>query len=234
MQAQRPPRSSPGMTTLLEPIPSNADRDFSGLTAVDAARVAEAIFAERAPSTLASYASAGRLFVRWCTDRGLASLPADPATVCAYLAERAERGLANATITACCAAIGYEHQRAGVPDPTVARLRRGLRRVLGVAACRQARALLTEDTRSIVDQIELATCRTRHGRRSRRCPAGQDRRPDRHKEISTLVRHYIRPLDAMANTSNRSLGLQAAVGPYASRLSSWTMLCAWHPAALRR
>jgi hypothetical protein len=29
----------------------------------------------------------------------------------------------------------------------------------------------------------------------------------RDKEISTLVRHYIRPLDAMANTSSRSLGL---------------------------
>jgi integrase len=29
----------------------------------------------------------------------------------------------------------------------------------------------------------------------------------RHREISTLVRHYIRPLEAMANTSSRSLGL---------------------------
>src|SRR5690606_24924703 len=72
-----------------------------------------------------------------------------------------ERGLANATITACCAAIGYEHQRAGVPDPiadpTVGRVRRGLRRILGVAPRRQARALLTEDIRSIVDQIDKRT-----------------------------------------------------------------------------
>ena len=149
------------MTTLLEPVPIHAAGGFSGLTAADAARVAAAISAERAPSTLASYASAWRLFVRWCADRGLASLPADPATVCAYLAERADRGLANATITACCAAIRYEHQRAGAPDPiadpTVGRVRRGLRRVLGVAPRRQARALLTEDIRSMVDHIDRRT-----------------------------------------------------------------------------
>lgn len=329
------------MTTLLEPVPIHTGRGFSGLTAEDAARVAAAISAERAPSTLASYASAWRLFVRWCAGRGLASLPADPATVCAYLAERAERGLANATITACCAAIGYEHQRAGVPDPiadpTVGRVRRGLRRILGVAPRRQARALLTADIRSIVDQIDKRTAAgardrallllgfasalrrselaemalddvlfVRDGvllniRRSKGDPdaegqvvavasgvnAGTDpvaalrywiavrgTRPGnvftrvrsngratverisghtvrciirtraaaagieservsghslraghataaalagvpldriaaqtRHKEISTLVRHYIRPLDAMANTSSRSLGL---------------------------
>jgi integrase len=149
------------MTTLLEPVPIHGGCDFSGLTAADAARVAAAISAERAPSTLASYASAWRLFARWCEDRGLASLPADPATVCAYLAERADRGLANATITACCAAIRYEHQRAGAPDPiadpTVGRVRRGLRRILGVAPRRQARALLTEDIRNMVDQIDRST-----------------------------------------------------------------------------
>lgn len=329
------------MTTLLEPAPIHAGRDFSGLTAADAARVAAAISAERAPSTLASYASAWRLFVRWCAVRGLEPLPADPATVCAYLAEQADRGLTNATITARCAAIRYEHQRAGAPDPiadpTVARVRRGLRRILGVAPRRQARALLTEDIRSIVDQIDKRTAAgardrallllgfasalrrselaemalddvlfvrdgvllnirrskgdpdaegqvvavasganagtdpvaalrywiavrgTRPGNvftrvrsngratvepisghtvrciiRTRAAAAGIDSErvsghslraghataaalagvpldriaaQTRHKEISTLVRHYIRPLDAMANTSSRSLGL---------------------------
>jgi hypothetical protein len=79
--------------------------------------VVAAIAAERAPSTLVLYASAWREFTRWCATRGLDAFPADPATVCAYLAERAEQGLSIATINVACAAIGYEHQRAGLPDP---------------------------------------------------------------------------------------------------------------------
>lgn len=161
VQAEWPPRSTAGVTTLMKPVPIDVGRVSTGLTAADAARVAAAISAERAPSTLVSYASSWRIFTCWCTDCGLASLPADPATVCAFLAESADRGLSNGTINVSCAAIGYEHRRAGVPDPiaeaTVGRVRRGVRRIAGVAPRRQARALLIEEIRLMIERINSRT-----------------------------------------------------------------------------
>ncbi|MDR7382350.1 hypothetical protein [Promicromonospora iranensis] len=63
--------------------------------------------------------------------------------MCAYLAERAGQGLSIGTINVACAAIAYEHQRAGLPGPitdaTVGRVRRGLRRIVGVARRRPGR-----------------------------------------------------------------------------------------------
>lgn len=142
------------MTTFLtrdRPIPASGS---PGITAADAACVVAAIAAERAPSTPVLYVSAWRMFTRWCAARGLDSFPAETATVCAYLAERAEQGLPIGTIDVACAAIGYEHQRAGLPDPIidamVGRVRRGLRRLVGLAPRRRARPLIGEDIRRIV------------------------------------------------------------------------------------
>ncbi|MFC4630782.1 site-specific integrase [Promicromonospora alba] len=151
------------MTTSLTRVPTQPGQRFSlpGITAADAARVVAAIAAERAPSTLILYASAWRMFTKWCATRGLVAFPADPATVCAYLAERAEQGLSIGTINVACAAIGYEHQRAGLPDPItdamVGRVRRGLRRIVGVAPRRQARPLVGEEVRQIVARIDPGT-----------------------------------------------------------------------------
>lgn len=59
-----------------------------------------------------------------------------------------------ATIELACSAISYQHRHAGAPDPiateTVCLARRGLRRRLGTAARRPARALTTEEIRQIV------------------------------------------------------------------------------------
>jgi integrase len=151
------------MTTSLTRVPTHPGERFSppGITAADAARVVAAIAAERAPSTLVLYASAWRVFTRWCATRGLDAMPAEPATVCVYLAQRAEQGLSIGTINVACAAIGYEHQRAGLPDPVtdamVGRVRRGLRRLVGVAPRRRARPLIGEEIRQIVARIEPGT-----------------------------------------------------------------------------
>jgi hypothetical protein len=63
----------------------------NGLTSDDADRIAEAIAAARTESTRKIYAYTWGQWARWCAGRGLASLPGDPAALCAYLTERAER-----------------------------------------------------------------------------------------------------------------------------------------------
>jgi integrase len=151
------------MTTSVTRLPSELGELTAapGITAADAARVVAAIAAERAPSTLVLYASAWRTFTQWCATRGLDSFPADPTTVCAYLAERAEQGLSIGTINVACAAIAYEHQRACLSDPItdamVGRVRRGLRRRVGVAPRRRARPLIGEEVRQNVARIDPGT-----------------------------------------------------------------------------
>ena len=81
--------------------------------------------------------------------------------MCAYLTERADQGMSYSTITGACSAIGYRHRDQGLADPTahqvVARVRRGLRRIVGVAPRRQARPLTTGDVRQILTRIDRAT-----------------------------------------------------------------------------
>jgi integrase len=149
------------MITTLAPAAAGTRFFPRGLTAADLARIVDAMAAERAASTRRSYESAWRCFARWCAERGLDPLPAQPAVVCAYLTERAERGLAFGTLSGACAAIAARHRGAGLPDPiaheAVRKVRRGLRRILGVAPRRQSRALFTDDIRQIVAAIDSAT-----------------------------------------------------------------------------
>ena len=94
-----------------------------------------------APKTLRSYGTAWKQFVAWCAAEGYASLPAEPATVAAYLAHRADAGLSRSALSIDRAAIRYHHEAAGL-DPTgsagVKRVMRGLRRRAAGAAQKQA------------------------------------------------------------------------------------------------
>ena len=65
---------------------------WAGLTEEDASRIAAALAATHAESTRKVYAFAWRRWVRWCAGRGIVPFPAEPAAVCAYLAECAEHG----------------------------------------------------------------------------------------------------------------------------------------------
>lgn len=107
------------------------------LTAGDADRIATAVDAELAPSTRQVYASAWRLWEWWCQTRGIAALPAPPEALAAFLTERAEAGLTFGTLDGYCSGIAYRHRHQGLLDPTsdlvVRRVRRGLRRITGVA-----------------------------------------------------------------------------------------------------
>jgi site-specific recombinase XerD len=81
--------------------------------------MAEADFTRsaKAPATERSYRSDLAIFVAWCDGRKLSSLPADPATVAAFIRHQAKR-LKASTIGRRLAAIGYMHRLADQPNPT--------------------------------------------------------------------------------------------------------------------
>ena len=128
------------------------------LTEADAGRIATAIEAELAPSTRAMYAGAWRQWERWCRGRGLDALPAAPEALAAYLTERAEAGLTFGTLDGYCSGIAHRHHQEGLSDPTadvvVRRVRRGLRRIMGVAPRRQAHPLTVSELAQIVSRID--------------------------------------------------------------------------------
>src|SRR6266498_4038472 len=72
-----------------------------------------------APATRAAYARAWRHFRAWCARHHRPSLPADAATVAAYLdAHTRPRRYQTTTIQLRLTAIGHVHRLAGVGDPT--------------------------------------------------------------------------------------------------------------------
>lgn len=132
-----------------------------GLTEEEMSRIEAAATAAHADSTQVVYAHAWHRWSTWARTRGLQELPADPAAVCAYLTERASQGVSMSTINVACSAIGHQHRIHGLDNPTthagVRQGRRGLRRTLGTAPRRLARALDSTDIRRIVTPIDLDT-----------------------------------------------------------------------------
>jgi integrase len=133
----------------------------AGLTALDAERIALALEADLSPSTRKVYACVWSLWVAWCHHRDLTPLPANPAAIGAYLAERADAGYSYGTLEMTCNAIAYEHRRADLPnpldDPTLRRVRRGLRRIIGTAPRRRAHPLSTDQVRHLVRSLDPTT-----------------------------------------------------------------------------
>lgn len=133
----------------------------TGLTGYDLARIDVALSAAIAPATRTVYNCVWGIWERWCETRGLCAVPADPAAICAYLAERADQGVAAETLTQICNAIAYRHRTHGLADPTlnhaVRQVRRGLQRLIGTAPRRQARPLSTAEIRQILGHIDRAT-----------------------------------------------------------------------------
>lgn len=133
----------------------------SGLTLADTDRIAAAIGAARTASTRRVYAYTWGQWARWCAGRGLTPLPGDPAALCAYLTERAEAGIAMASIDGDCCAIRHVHRMHELPDPvaseTVREVRIGLRRTYGTAPRQLARPLSTDDIRQIVGHLDRST-----------------------------------------------------------------------------
>ncbi len=100
--------------------------------------------ADKSDATRRAYTADFTDFTAWCGGLGAEPLPASVATVAAYLASLADRGLKASTITRRAAAIGYVHRRSGHEPPTnaepVKAVLKGIRRKLGTAVTRKAPA----------------------------------------------------------------------------------------------
>jgi integrase len=145
-------------TPLTTPAEPPLPRARLGLTATDAERIATAVEAELAASTRETYACGWRQWERWCSGRGIQPLPAPSEAIAAFLAERAEAGVHLSTLDCYCSGIAHRHRQEGLADPTadflVRRVRRGLRRLLGVAPIRQAHPLTVAELGQIVEAID--------------------------------------------------------------------------------
>lgn len=115
-------------------------------------------FAEqsRAKATLRAYRTKWKAWVKWCHERGFASLPGDAAALALYLTVRVEEGMSVATLSQTLSAIRHYHREAGAvmpqADPQVQKVWEGIRRALGVAPKRQARSLDTEELGRLVGE----------------------------------------------------------------------------------
>ncbi|MBE7245575.1 MAG: tyrosine-type recombinase/integrase [Actinomycetospora chiangmaiensis] len=134
----------------------------------------------RASSTWEAYDRDMARFAAWCTARGLTALPAEPATVCVWLADQApvwrsataadplevvvegqvlERdGLRPATIARRLAAVSVVHRAAGVANPAaheqVRATMAGIRRHPGVAPAHRRTAARTEQVHSMTSGLD--------------------------------------------------------------------------------
>ena len=109
--------------------------------------------AARSPRTRRGYAADMADFSRWCAAQGLAPLPAAPATVGLYLADRAGT-LATATLQRRLAAIRAAHRDGGwsldLSDPALRSVWQGIRRVHGTR--RQGKApVMPADLKQMVN-----------------------------------------------------------------------------------
>ena len=107
----------------------------------------------RSPATIRAYTSALKGFASWCKDHGIREpFPASPATVAAYLADRAG-DLKVATLERHLAAINEAHRATGYgapsSSPEVSTVMKGIRRTHGTAGEKKA-PLLVAHLREIV------------------------------------------------------------------------------------
>src|SRR4051812_38939161 len=93
--------------------------------------------AAKSAATIRAYRSDWRVFTAWCAARGLATMPAAPESVAAFLATEATRGTKASTLSRRVAAIRYIHGLGNEASPTdhaaVKTTLQGIRRTLGVA-----------------------------------------------------------------------------------------------------
>lgn len=109
-----------------------------------------------APRTRQSYQAQWYAFVAWCTARDLAPLPAAPATVTRYLADRAKVWRVS-SIEQALAAVACAHRLAGHDSPRqsleVRLVMKGIRREIGVAPTRKAPAA-SEELRAMLATLQ--------------------------------------------------------------------------------
>ena len=107
------------MTTLaIRPEADHIPADLAVLGEERRQRVSDALGAAHSPGTRRVYASHWNSWERWAADLGVASLPAAPVHMTAYITNRAAEGRKPATLRIGLAAISYAHRNAGLDSPT--------------------------------------------------------------------------------------------------------------------
>lgn len=130
--------------------------DIPGVSSRETWPEAEARYARaaRAANTLRGYTSDWREFTGWCASRGLAPLPAAPATLTAYLTELAAAGAKVGTMSRRLSSIRFAHAAQDLADPTgAARVQtvwEGIRRLHG-APPDQAKPLMPPELFDVLD-----------------------------------------------------------------------------------
>ena len=122
---------------------------------------------EIARNTMTNYRVQWRNFIVWAFGKGIRALPADPAQVAAYLAERVEEhGHKPATLRVAASAIAFVHKTAEVDDPCASpEVKRTLRSATRKAGRSQKQAeALTAEALVI---IQSTAYKQRHGRGGR-------------------------------------------------------------------
>ena len=112
--------------------------------------------ASHADSTRDAYAGDWHRFVSWCRNFSRSPLPSEPSTVVLYLTHLADSGKKASTIDRALSAISQWHKAAGFPSPrsdaAVAKIRKGIRRTIGVAQKKKA-PLLVDDIRNAFAEL---------------------------------------------------------------------------------
>ena len=205
---RRAPRSVPGREpdgALLStpPVPSDtgwAIPDGDPVLPVAVGHLRAVLAHEIARNTKTNYRVQWQHFRGWAVGRGFRVLPADPAQVAVYLAERMEAsGHKPATLRVAASAIAFVHKTAGVADPcaspAVQRTLRSATRKAGQSQ-KQAEAL----TAAALAVIQATACTPRRGRGGRcESPATANYRGNLDLAVIRLMR------DAMLRVSEAAV-----------------------------
>ena len=136
--------------------------ESKGLTDADSQRVLKAWTKAYSGATYRVYGSLWKGFVESCSRKGVNFLPASPAVVAAYLAEKAEGGASWSSLSTINAAIRKFHEDNSLESPTVdrrlKRVRKGIRNSIDTIP-EQVKGL----TRDVFIQIALAGWEPRPG-----------------------------------------------------------------------
>ena len=113
------------------------------------------------PGTRRAYRSAWRGYVAWCDSHGRAPLTGDPWQVALYLTQRAEDGLAVASLRVARAAIRAAHRLAGVAldlaDPQLAMVMEGIARCNAARPRRRATPAVPDVLRRLLAALPCPT-----------------------------------------------------------------------------
>ena len=147
--------------------PSGSPQRTDDLTETEIGNLNAVLDHEIARNTMKNYRVQWNSFILWAIGKGIRALPADPAQVAAYLAERIEEhGHKPATLRAAAAAIAFVHRTAGQDDPCASpEVKRTLRSATRKAgrSKKQAEALTAESLTAILS----TACKPRRGRGGR-------------------------------------------------------------------